>query len=187
MANEKNPPAQAAPAAAPVAAPNKSKKMVLAVLVGTILLFSIAAVGGLVWWWSKSGSDYDDDEQTISQKKPGSGIPPVFVRLDKFTVNLKPADDGSDAAYMQVDITLQVESTAAETSLSGLMPRIRNDLTLIMSDKQASFLITREGKEVLAEEIRYAINRIISPPRRPNEKPPEGPVAEVLFEHIIIQ
>ncbi|MCL2021195.1 MAG: flagellar basal body-associated FliL family protein [Betaproteobacteria bacterium] len=189
MANEKTPPAQA-----PATTPNKGKRAVIILLAAVILLLLVAIVGGGLYMLKSSQDDSDDDEDAIaevktqSKKKLSYDAPPIFVKLDKFTVNLRPAEDGSGAdSYMQADITLQVDTLDADAHLKNLMPRIRNDITFIMSDKQAGFLMSKEGKEALAEEIRNAINHIVNPYRRSDGKPPESPIVAVLFESIIIQ
>jgi len=193
MATEKAP---AAPAAAPAATPNKGKRTFLIIVIaGIVLVLVLLIVGVGVWVWkshASSDADEGDEEVTeVSKKSKQPDAPPIFVKLDKFTVNLRPADDGNNDgydAYMQTEITLQVDDMTADARLKNLMPRIRNDITLIMSDKQANALKSREGKAALAVEIRDAINRIAGPnPGRNQDKPPEGPIIEVLFESIIIQ
>ena len=70
------------------------------------------------------------------------------------------------------------------------MPRIRNNVTLLLSSKKASELVPKDGKEKLAVEIQEEINSAIEPPSK-NKKgeiiPPEGPVISVLFTSFIIQ
>ncbi|MDR1849247.1 MAG: flagellar basal body-associated FliL family protein, partial [Zoogloeaceae bacterium] len=95
--------------------------------------------------------------------------------------------ENGENGFMQAEISLQVEGPEADDYLKSLMPRIRNDITLIMSDKQASDLASKEGKVKLAAEVRDAINLIAGPPWRNKDRPPEGPVIEVLFESIITQ
>jgi len=190
MPTEKNPPVQAVPAATP----NKSKRALIIVLLAAGVLFLLVAAVVLFFIVKSSQNDSDDDEdrgeetKTLDRKKLPNDAPPIFVKLDKFTVNLRPAADGSNGdSYMQADITLQVDSPDADASLKNMMPRIRNDVTFIMSDKESASLMSREGKEALAAEIRDAINNIINPYRRNDGKPADGPVKSVLFESIIIQ
>jgi flagellar FliL protein len=205
---DKKAPAQAAPEAAEAAPqPRRGKKTLIIVLIAVILL---ASAGGAAFFLMQSHDDDDDDDDDDTQKvqvdkkkeeaeikkkqkeeeeknkKHSVDVPPIFVKLDKFTVNLR-ASDNYDASYMQADITLEVDSPDADARLKTLMPRIRNDITLIMSDKQADAIMSKEGKESLADEIRDAINRIADPSWHNSRRAPEGPVQEVLFESIIIQ
>ncbi|MDR2112073.1 MAG: flagellar basal body-associated FliL family protein [Candidatus Accumulibacter sp.] len=54
---------------------------------------------------------------------------------------------------------------------------------LLLSSKKASELLTKEGKEKLAEEIRGQMNHVLDPRARGDS----GPVREVLFTSFIIQ
>ncbi len=73
---------------------------------------------------------------------------------------------------------------------TAMMPRIRNNVTLLLSSKKASELQPKEGKEQLAHQIADEINSAINPPAR-NKRgemvPPDGPVTSVLFTSFIIQ
>lgn len=86
---------------------------------------------------------------------------------------------------MQVVMALELEDMTADPILKGQMPRIRNNLTMILSSKKASELLTKEGKEQLAKEIKDEINGILDPSAK--GKAPEGPVLSVLFTSFIIQ
>jgi flagellar FliL protein len=71
-----------------------------------------------------------------------------------------------------------------------MMPRIRNNVTLLLSSKKASELQPKEGKENLAKEIAAEINTAINPPvrnRRGEMVAPDAPVMSVLFTSFIIQ
>ena len=54
---------------------------------------------------------------------------------------------------------------------------------LLLSGKKATELITKEGKETLAKEIRDLMNSALNA----GDKNAEGPVIEVLFTSFIIQ
>lgn len=120
-------------------------------------------------------------------KKKEAHVAPIFVSLDAFTVNLVP-ETGDQ--YLQVIISLEVEDATEEAALKAQMPKIRNNLTLLLSSKKASELLPKEGKEQLAEALKDEINSVISPPKK-NKKGevtmPDGPVKSVLFTSFIIQ
>ena len=92
--------------------------------------------------------------------------------------------------YLQVILALELEDIAAENELKGQMPKIRNNIMLLLSSKKASELLPKEGKESLAEALKEEINDIIEPPKK-NKKgektSSEGPVKSVLFTSFIIQ
>ena len=52
----------------------------------------------------------------------------------------------------------------------AVMPKIRNNITLLLSSKKASELLPKEGKEQLAEALKDEINGVIEPPKK-NKKP----------------
>ena len=107
--------------------------------------------------------------------------------MDPFTVNLVP-ETGDQ--YLQVALSLELEDIVEEPALKAVMPKIRNNITLLLSSKKASELMPKEGKEQLAESLRDEINSVIEPPKK-NKKGelvmPEGPVKSVLFTSFIIQ
>ena len=121
------------------------------------------------------------------EKKKDAHAVPAFINLDPFTVNLVP-ETGDQ--YLQVALSLELEDIVEEPALKAVMPKIRNNITLLLSSKKASELMPKEGKEQLAESLRDEINSVIEPPKK-NKKGelvmPEGPVKSVLFTSFIIQ
>jgi flagellar FliL protein len=176
-------------AAPETGAPKKSKKL-LFIVVALILALVLAAAGVLLLL-AKGGSEGEEEEEAqeeVVSKKGNSGAPPVFVEMESFVVNLVPekTENGDIGPYMRATLSLEVDSPAEDAQLKAWMPRIRNDVTLIMSGKKESELRTKEGKEALAQEIRDGVNSVISPPRK-GGKAPDGPVRAVLFTQFIIQ
>ena len=88
---------------------------------------------------------------------------------------------------MQTEITLEIEGGEHVARLKALMPRVRNQINLILAGKKASEVMPKEGKETLAAEIRADVNAIIAPPRDAKPASPGGPVMAVLFTSFIIQ
>lgn len=173
------------------APPKKSKKLLIIILAVVLLL--LIAIGAGAMLLMKGGGDEADDEvaeevEKPAKKKPKAKAgPPVFVNLDTFTVNLVP-ETGDQ--YLQVAITLELDDATRQPELSMLMPKIRNNVTLLLSSKKASELLPTEGKKQLALEITDEINSAIDPPvtnKRGEVVAPEGPVVSVLFTSFIIQ
>ncbi|MDR1995072.1 flagellar basal body-associated FliL family protein [Azonexus sp.] len=170
------------------ASPNKGKKLLI-----IILLLLLMLVGGSIvvikLLSSNQAADEDDEyaEEVVKPKKPkkkNNSTPPVFINLDPFTVNLVP-ETGDQ--YLQVALSLELENPASEVTLKALMPRIRNDITLLLSSKKASELMTKDGKEKLALALKDEVNRAIEPQSQGKKAPIEGPVEAVLFTSFIIQ
>ncbi|MDR0735616.1 MAG: flagellar basal body-associated FliL family protein [Zoogloeaceae bacterium] len=165
-------------------APKKGKKLLLIVVALAAALMLVAA---LVLWallsLNKGDGGEDEDEEDV-QEVASSSAPPISVALDSFTVNLAHTPDDGDR-YVQLMISLEAESPEADAAIKARMPRIRNNVVLIVSGKTAAELMTREGKEALAKEIKDGINRVVNPAAK--GKKPNGPVVDVLFTSFIIQ
>ena len=123
-------------------------------------------------------------------------VPATFVPLDPFVVNL--ADRDADR-YAQIGMTLEVEDAKFAESMKGYMPAIRNGILMILAHKTAGELLTREGKEQLAEEVaREAVRPmgisieeeeeyVDSKGRKKRRPPVYNPVQRVHFSNFIIQ
>lgn len=112
-------------------------------------------------------------------------VPPVFVNLETFTVNLV-AENGHE--YLQAAISLEVENPQAQAAINDWMPKIRSSLTVLLSAEKSAELFSREGKKRLADSLKDEINSIIAPKKgKQTEVAPGGPVKSVLFTSFIIQ
>lgn len=181
----------AKPAEEGVEAPPKKSKKMLIIILAIVLLLVLG--GGAAFMLLKKGDHTEDDESAEETAKPAKKkdkkkeAHPVFISMETFTVNLVP-EVGDQ--YLQVILSLEVEDAAAEPEIKTKTPKIRNDLTLLLSSKKASELLSKAGKEKLAEELKDEINSIIEPPAK-NKKgkavAPDGPVKAVLFTSFIIQ
>ncbi|WP_412479193.1 flagellar basal body-associated protein FliL [Azonexus sp. IMCC34839] len=172
--------------------PKKSKKLLIIILAVVLL---IVLGGGAAFFLLKKNDHGEDDEEVAEEvakpkkkeKKKDTHALPIFVNMDPFTVNLVP-ETGDQ--YLQVALSLELEDPAEEIAVKAQMPKIRNNVTLLLSSKKASELLPKEGKEHLAETLKDEINSVIEPPKK-NKKgeiiPPEGPVKSVLFTSFIIQ
>lgn len=161
---------------------NKGKKLLIIIILALLLILVGGALGvGL--YMSNHGADEDEEyaEEPVKPKKAAAR--PVFVNLEPFIVNLAP-ETGDQ--YLQVGLSLEVEDSATDATLKALMPRIRNDITLLLSSKKASELVTKEGKEQLARALKDEINLAILPQTR-GKTPVHGPIQAVLFTSFIIQ
>ncbi|WP_374277816.1 flagellar basal body-associated protein FliL [Azonexus sp.] len=182
----------AKPAEEGVEAPPKKSKKLLIIILAVVLLLVLGG-GAAAVLLLKGGSHGDEDEEvaeeTVKPKKKDkkAEAPPVFVNMDPFTVNLVP-ETGDQ--YLQVVLSLELEDATAETAIKMQMPKIRNNITLLLSSKKASELLPKEGKQQLAAALMDEINGVVEPPVR-NKKgetvKSEGPVKAVLFTSFIIQ
>lgn len=179
--------------AAEGAPPKKNKKILI---IAAAAIFALVLIGGgAAFFLLKKGDPAEEDEEATEdapkkkdkkKKKDGHGTP-VFANLEAFTVNLVPE---SGEQYLQVALAIELDDPAGDLAMKSAMPKIRNNITLLLSSKKASELYSKEGKTRLAEELKNEINVAIEPPTR-NRKGelvmPEGPAKAVLFTSFIIQ
>jgi len=162
-----------------------SKKLLIIITVAVVLLLTLGGV--TAYLLLKPSPEHDDDEVAVEKAKPGKkkkverGVP-IYVALEAFTVNLVP-DNGDQ--FLQLVLSLEVEDAQVGDQLKMYTPKLRNDLTLLLSSKKASQLITTEGKRQLAQEIKDQVNGILDPASKVKKR--DGPIKEVLFTSFIIQ
>ncbi|MDR0673068.1 MAG: flagellar basal body-associated FliL family protein [Zoogloeaceae bacterium] len=166
-------------------APKKGKKLLL-IVVTLFVTLALVTAALAVWLLAANRDDAEgEDGEDVEEVADGhAGAPPIFVALDSFTVNLAHTPEDGDR-YVQLSISLEVKSPDADAAIKAQMPRIRNNIILIISGKTAAELMTREDKMALAKEIKDGINHTISPAAK--GKKPSGPVVDALFTVFIIQ
>lgn len=171
--------------------PKKSKKLIVIIAVVLVLLIAVAAAAVVLM----KKSSHDEEEEVAEEKEPPKkkekkkelAAQPVFLPMEAFIVNLIPENNEQ---YLQVTLSLELDDPTADAALKPLLPKVRNNIMLHLSSKKGSELLTKDGKERLAEDLRDEINSVLEPPRK-NKKgeliPPDGPVKAVLFTSFIIQ
>jgi len=174
-------------------APKRNKKLLIIILA---LLLLVVLGGSAAILLMRSSDDHADDEEAaeaaaLAKKKKDKKAQaplPVFVNLEPFTVNLVP-ENGDQ--YLQVSLSLEFQEASAEQDVKIHMPKIRNNVTLLLSSKKASELVHKEGKQALADELSSVINDVLDPPKKNKKgeviRTDDGPVKDVLFTSFIIQ
>ena len=171
MAKEKAKPAQKAPEPVAVAKPKKTKLIIL-IVVAVLLLVG----GGLAAWFIMgSGGKKNPDSRHKEEKEKV----PVFVTLERFTVNL-PSADGADH-YLMIVMDIKVEDQKAADSVKLHMPEIRNGLLLLFSSKNVEGLATVDGKKKLSADIVKQVNEPL------HLKEGEKVALDALFSEFVIQ
>lgn len=96
------------------------------------------------------------EEEVVEMEKEKT--PAVYLPLEPFVVNF--VQNGS-LRYLQ--ITLQLMSRSEETIelTSEHIPEIRNSLILMLSGHDYTDLASREGKELIRQQVQDEVNRII--------------------------
>lgn len=186
MAKEAKPDAEGAEAAI-VAPRRKSKKLLVIIAAALVLLLVVGGAAAFFLMKGHSNKDAEDGEVATEtakagKKKGAKEVAPIYVALDAFTVNLVP-ENGDQ--FLQLMISVEVADAHVGDKLKSFTPKLRNNIMMLLSGKKASELITKDGKEALANEIRDQINEIIEPGSK--ETTDEAPAKEVLFTSFIIQ
>jgi flagellar protein FliL len=210
----------AAPAAAPAEgeAPKGGKKKIIIIAAVAVLL--LGGGGGAFFVMKKNAAEAeaaaaeeDGGEEAHAKpakvakkpehKKDEHSGPPAFVPLDPFIVNLSDKDS---ERFAQVGVTLQVDDPKMGEEMKAYMPAIRNSVLLILSHKSSADLLSAEGKEKLADEIRREAARAMGyEVEDPEEEEPEdeeapkkkkkkkkrveayNPIVQVHYSNFIIQ
>ncbi|WP_404300642.1 flagellar basal body-associated protein FliL [Alicycliphilus denitrificans] len=190
------------PTAAPAKTKSKSKKLIIGMAVLALLL---VAGGAAAWLLLAKRSAVDEEDAPVAKAQAAAPkTPPTFLPMENMVVNL--ADPGGDR-FAQVGITLELADAKTSELLKTYMPSIRSSVLLLVSQRTTDELLTREGKEKLAGDIRREALRPLGltepkPLKRPVRRDPEGeddevvpqrpkvddsPVRQVLFSSFIIQ
>lgn len=181
------------PPEAEAAVPPKSKKML--VIVAVLAVLGVALAGG--WFYlskqQAAALDEDEEEEVAAVAEPSG--PPTYLPLDNMVVNL--ADPGGERVA-QIGITLEITSALELEKVKAYLPTIRSDVLLLVSQRTADELLSREGKEKLAEDVLTAASRHFKTPGAKGKKNAKdgknaknasngNPVRGVLFSSFIVQ
>jgi flagellar protein FliL len=169
-------------------APKKGKKKLFIIIIALVLVLALG--GGAVVLLKKPGHGEDGDEPAKASKHE---VPPIFVRLESFTLKLQAYEDKPDQ-YLQVVPELKVINAAAGEKVKVYMPEIRHNMLLILSSKNSGELSSPQGVEKLSTELRSRTNQILGGEAAPkgaaqaaDKAAPDDPVQDVLFTSFIIQ
>lgn len=187
-------------AAAAAKEPAGNKRLLLIGAIVAVLL----VVGGAAAWLMLGRSAELDEESGAPRKAASVKAAPTFLPLENMVVNL--ADPGGDR-FAQVGITLELEDAKTSDQVKQYLPAIRSAILILVSQRSAEELLSREGKELLAHEILREVSkplgfRVSKKPRKAAPVPEDGeegdderprarasanPVRQVLFSSFIIQ
>lgn len=108
-------------------------------------------------------------------------IKPGIILLDPFTVNL---NDPFARRYAEVAVNLVIDEKSLVNQITGnelMIPRIRDEIFMVISARSFADLKSTAGKVTLKEEIMIRVNEILK------EEFKKEPVIQVLFTKFLIQ
>ena len=164
--------ATAAPAATP--SPKKSRKGLFIVL--TLVVILLAGGGGGAYWFLFRGAEAQAAEGE-AEAEPEAPAPTGVIPLESFVVNL--ADPGG-SRFLRVTLSLVVADEAIAHEFEEdevVVLRVRSAILELLAQKQASELVTPDGKTHLKKSIAEGVKHAAH----------ELEVAEVLFSEFIVQ
>lgn len=168
----------APPAEEAAAAPKPKKKKTLLIAIIALL---VLGGGGAGWYFTMGKKPADPKAAAEASKHEDDSKPPVYSRLDVFTVNLQKAEGETEDTYLQTEFQLKVADEKVAESVKVRSPEIRNALLLLLSSKTKTELVSIEGKQKLSDEIIAQINKIVG------AKDPKSGVQGVYFTSFVIQ
>jgi flagellar FliL protein len=160
-------------------APKKTPRKLFLIIILLLVVILFLGGAGAFFLMKRHNADLEEEEEVVTEPVRRKEAAPVYVSMDAFTVNLTP--DPVDQ-YVQLVLSVEVDGLQIGERIKAYTPKIRNNVMLLLSSKKASELLTKEGKEKLASEIRDQMNQVIAPNSRG-----DGPIREVLFTSFIIQ
>ncbi len=84
----------------------------------------------------------------------------AIINLEQFTVNLSTPGT-NNPVFVRVNISVEVLSADTEQEVNQRVPQVRNAIIDLFNSKRASDLATVEGRELLKDEIKNAINHFL--------------------------
>lgn len=179
------------------APPKKSKKLLIIIIGLVVVTLAAGAAIGFLMGHKKPAEGHGEESAPAkhAEKKDEPKKPPVFVALEPFTVNLQ-TDANSGEQFLQAVVSLRVADEKKGEELKAYMPQIRHEILSLAGAKKAAEVVTPDGRELLAEEIKDTVNEVLGyePPKRSKrkkkdeeEEADDAPVMAVFFTQFIVQ
>ena len=121
------------------------------------------------------GEKKAEGETTTGETKTETPDGNIFP-LEHFIVNVND-DSQTDARYLKIEIKLELSTTEMQTEIENKVPKIRDSIVTILTNKSVADINNTNGKMRLKEEIRARINSFMT----------TGKINDVYFTDFIIQ
>jgi flagellar FliL protein len=108
----------------------------------------------------------------------GGGKASVFYAIDPpLVVNF---EDGSVVRFLQITMEVMAHDPKVIESVTKNLPLIRNNLLLLMSNRNYQSMMSRDGKESLRKEALAEVNNV-------QKKQGGDPIDDLLFTTFVVQ
>lgn len=179
--------------------PAGKKKLVL---IGAIVALLVIVGAAAAWFLLARGHGAEGEEgaPAAQHKAAAPKGPPTFLPIENMVVNL--ADPGGDR-FAQLGLTLELADSKTAEQVKQFLPAIRSGILVLVSQRTADELLTKDGKEKLAQDILREVSKPLGykvpKKRKPSKdeeaddedeepvRPSSNPVRGVLFSSFIIQ
>ncbi len=154
----------------------------IAIIVLSVLLAVGLSVGATLYFTGVLGQGQAGNEPPAEEQEEAAGpekAPARYLSLDpEFIVNF---EDQSRVSYLQVELEVMARSQEPLDVLTRHMPRVRNDILLLLSSQRFESISTTAGKEALRRQILEHLQKVVE------EETGEPGVEAVYFTSFIMQ
>lgn len=145
-----------------VAAKQPAGKKKLIIVAATVLFLGGGGAIG-AWLMLKDRHAAEDVGRAKPAREARKEVPPVFLALESFVVNLRAQAPESGDQYLQTDMALRLAGPEVADQVKQHMPEVRSRVLMLLSTKTSQELLTPEGKTRLAEAVRVEITALVDP------------------------
>lgn len=176
MAEEKAPQAEA-----PVAQSGPAQRPTLFIILALVNMLIVGGVGGLLYMGKKKEAARPSIDHVIQGeaetqvKEAGQEDEYIgtLIPMETFLVNLAGSRGGKLA---RINMELEVSNADVQEEIDKRKPQIRDIIIILLSSKTFQQISTREGKELLRNEIKDTVNPFLT----------KGQIKRVYFTEFIL-
>lgn len=162
--------------------PMASRPIFPKLIAGLIAIGVFVLGGGYLAYNAKKQAEFKDDaitEQRSSFEQPAHKVEvPVdtvsYLPIDNMVVKL--ADPDGDH-FAQIGLTFELRAKSDEARVNAALPTIRSQMIELISRRASADLLTRQGKEKLADDILQVASAELN----------SAAVTRILFSSFIVQ
>jgi flagellar FliL protein len=155
---------QAATAAA--ASPPPGQKPTLFIILALVNMLVVLGVGAMLFLGQqkKNAEPKIDDVikgevETQEAEKKSQDFIGSLIPLETFLVNLSGSRGNR---LMKINMELELDNAEVATEIDRIKPKIRDIIIIILSSKSYMQISSREGKDLLRNEIRDQVNLFLT-------------------------
>jgi flagellar FliL protein len=171
----------AAPAApAPDSSSSSGSKPTLFILLAVINMAVVMGVGVMLYLGQKKKAaepGIDDvvkgEHEKLKEEEKSKDFIGKLVPLETFLVNIAGS---RGRKLVKINMELEVTNAEVQEEVEKIKPKIRDYIIIIVSSKTFNEISTKEGKDLLRDEIKNQINLFLT----------KGQISKVYFTEFIL-